>query len=143
MSPLWFKRVILPGMTGPDVSVVRRKLGFPEEGTYDRAVEAKVRGMAGRVGVQSDGEVNDAVADLLGEAAANSAELDPKWFQRPIGLWDEGKDIRVLNGLLGLGIADDRYTPETENAVKRFQSGRGLPATGSVDAELAKLIGEA
>jgi peptidoglycan hydrolase-like protein with peptidoglycan-binding domain len=87
--------------------------------------------------------VNEAVADLLGESAAGSAEIDPRWYQRPIGLWDEGKDIRVLNGLLGLGIADDRYTPETENAVKRFQSAHNLPATGSVDADLARLIGEA
>jgi len=130
-------------MIGPDVSVVRRKLGFPEDGPYDSAVQSKVRGMAGRVGVQSDGEVNDAVADLLGEAAANSAEIDPRWFQRPIGLWDEGKDIRVLNGLLGLGIKDDRFTPETENAVKRFQSSHGLAVTGAVNSELARLIGEA
>jgi peptidoglycan hydrolase-like protein with peptidoglycan-binding domain len=130
-------------MTGPDVSVVRRKLGFPEDGPYDSAVQAKVRGMAGRVSIQSDGTVNEEVADLLGESAAASAEIDPRWFQRPIGLWDEGPDIRVLNGLLGLGIKDDRYTPETENAVKRFQSAHGLPTTGSVDSNLARLIGEA
>ena len=143
--PLWYKRVILPGMTGLDVDVVRRKLGFSEGGPYDSAVQSKVRGMANKNKVTTDGEVSPAVAKMLGESEANRADVAPEWFKRELGPKDmfsaSGEDVRQLRGRLALDVGDDRYTPEVEDAVRRFQSYSGLEPTGVVDERVAKLLG--
>ena len=141
-EPLWFKRDILLGMSGPDVDVIRRKLGLAP-GHYDRAAMEKVLGVARRAKVQTNGEVNEAVADLIGESEANKAETTPEWFTRPLdGLWLEGEDVRSLRRILGFTNNDNRYDPDTEAAVKRLQSGLGLEPTGFVDVDLARKIGE-
>ncbi len=142
MTPLWFKRTIVLGMTGSDVRVVRRKMGFPEDGPYDRAVQQKVIGLARKRKVDTDGEVNEEVADTLGESEANRSVTTPSWWTRPLGLWDEGDDVRSLRRILGLGDADNRYDPDLESAVKRYQSDKDLPVTGEVDVDLARVIGE-
>jgi peptidoglycan hydrolase-like protein with peptidoglycan-binding domain len=142
VTPKWFYRIIELDMTGADVKVVRRKLGFLEDGPYDRAVQQKVMGMARKTNIKTEGEVNEDVAEALGESAANRSELTPEWFTREIGLWEEGEDVRSVRYLLGLGDNDNRLDPDAESAVKRFQSSRGLPTTGRVDLDTAREIGD-
>lgn len=139
-TPYWYKRVIRLGMTGPDVDVVRRKLGFPQ-GSYDRSVMQKVIGLAKSKKVHTDGEVNADVAEVLGKAA--DEDLLPSWFPedgRPMQLWDEGENVRALNRSLGFTDNDNRFHPETEAAVRRLQSSLDLPVTGQVNGDLAKVI---
>jgi peptidoglycan hydrolase-like protein with peptidoglycan-binding domain len=141
--PHWYRRDIEIGDTGPDVDIVLRKLGEPP-GSYTPAAAEKVRGLARKRKITTDGEVNAPVAKALGPSA--SADLTPVWYVdhgRPYDLWDEGEDVRTLRGLLGLSTLDDRYDPDVEAAVRRFQTQHQLLPTGRVDQELAKLIGEA
>jgi peptidoglycan hydrolase-like protein with peptidoglycan-binding domain len=94
--------------------------------------------------VASSGEVNAEVAEALGESAVNAAGVTPEWFVRELQLWFEGEDVRALRGILGVAnVDDDRYDPDIEAAVRRFQSQRGLPVDGLVNAELSILLGEA
>lgn len=141
--PHWYRRDIQLWDCGPDVDIVLRKLGEPP-GCYGETAAEKVRGLARKRKIQTDGEVNADVAKALGPSA--SADLTPVWYVdhgRPYDLWDEGEDVRKLRGLLGLSTLDNRYDPDTEAAVRRFQSQRNLLPTGRVDEELAKLLGEA
>lgn len=141
--PRWFKRELYIGDEGPDVRVVRRKLGLPDEGPYDRIVAERIRGMAKHKNIETDGEVNADVAEALGESAVNLAGLTPEWYVRDLQLWFEGEDVRALRGILGVpNVEDDRYDPDLEAAVRRFQSANGLPVDGLVTADLAVLLGE-
>jgi hypothetical protein len=143
--PLWYKREISLGAMGPDVRVVRRKLGFSEDGPYDRAVQAKVMGVARKRKIDTDGEVNEDVAEELGPAADESQP--PTWWARPADyeyqLWDEGEDVRALNKALGFTDNDNRFHPEQEAAVRQLQSAKGFTLTGRVNQDLARHIGEA
>lgn len=139
--PLWYRREIKLGDSGPDVAVVRRKLGLDPSGSFDESTAERVRGLAKRRSVKSKGEVTEDVARELGESS--TAELTPEWFSRTLNLWTEGNDVRTLRGLLGLGTNDDRFDPDCESAVRRFQSQHRLEPSGVVDESLAKLIGEA
>lgn len=143
--PLWYKREITLGAMGPDVRVVRRKLGFEENGPYDRAVQAKVMGVARKAKIGTLGEVNEDVAEELGEAADSNQA--PSWWSRAddyeYQLWDEGEDVRALNKALGFTDGDNRFHPEHEAAVRRLQSAKGLVLTGRVNQDLAKVLGEA
>lgn len=142
-TPLWFKRELNIGDEGPDVRVVRRKLGLPDDGPYDRIVAERIRGMAKQKNVKSKGEVNADVATALGESAANEAGLTPEWYTRDLQLWFQGEDVRALRRILNVPAAeDDRYDPDIEAAVRRFQSAHDLPVDGLVTADLAILIGD-
>jgi murein L,D-transpeptidase YcbB/YkuD len=142
MTPMWFKRTITEGMTGDDVSVVRRKLGLTE-GPYDRTTMIRVIGLASKSNVKSSGEVSPAVAELLGESEANKAGLAPAWFERDLWPEDEpsGEDVRQLRGRLALDVGRSDFTQEVEYAVRRFQSSHRLDPNGIVDEQLAKLLG--
>jgi peptidoglycan hydrolase-like protein with peptidoglycan-binding domain len=142
MTPLWYTRVIELGMTGPDVKVVRRKLGFLADGPYDQAVQQRVMGMSRRTNTNTDGEVNEDVAAVLGESAVNDSGLAPEWFTREIGLWEEGEDVRAVREILGLGSNDNRFDPDAEAALKRFQSSARLATTGRVDETTAIRMGD-
>jgi peptidoglycan hydrolase-like protein with peptidoglycan-binding domain len=142
VTPLWYKREITLGMEGPDVRVVRRKLGFIEDGPYDRSVQQKVVGMARKRNVETDGEVNPEVAEMIGETEANQEEVAPVWWTREIDLWEEGEDVRELRVILGLGDRDNRYDPDAEALVRQFQSAHHLPISGKVDIDTARAIGE-
>lgn len=139
--PLWFKRIIVLGDYGPDVIVIKRKLGLTPEGVYDRTTRALVMGMAKRSNVSTEGEVNGDVAVALGPAADDG--IPPEWFKRELRHFDAGDDVRSLNKALGLDPGDDRFREETEAAVRRLQSANGLEPTGLVDEELSRMIGPA
>lgn len=141
MIPLWFKREIHLGMTGPDVNIVRRKFGLVP-GPYDRSIQVLVMSMARKKKVETDGEVNKGVAEMLGPAA--DEDQLPSWYERPLELWCEGPDVAVFRRAIGMkDDGDNRFHPEEEAAVRRLQSAKGLVVDGKVNEELAKIIGEA
>jgi hypothetical protein len=136
--PSWYRRVIQEGDTGPDVQIVRRKLGLHPDGPFDRTVIERIKGLMPKDKTEVLDEV---IAELLGETAATAAGVAPEWFTRPLERHDVGEDVRVLRQRLG--VADDnRFEHDCEDAVRRFQSARDLPLTGKVDEELALLIGD-
>lgn len=143
-TPLWFKRELHIGDEGPDVRIVRRKVGLPDDGPYDIITAERIRGVGKQKKIQTDGEVNADVATALGESAANKAGLAPEWYTRDLQLWFEGDDVLALRKILDVpNTTDNRFDPDLEAAVRRFQSGAGIPVDGLVDADLAKLIGDA
>ena len=141
MPPSWFRREIGIGDFGPDVNIVRRKLGLPT-GQYTAQVAALIRGLCERYGLKVSSEVTAEVAGLLGETEARIAGLTPEWYVRELRFGDEGPDVHALRLILGLPGDPDRLDIQCSNAVRRFQSGSGLKPTGVVDAELALLLGE-
>lgn len=139
--PRWFRRELDIGDEGSDVEVVRLKLGLGP-GVYDTNTKRMVLALARKKGIPSDGEVNSEVAEQLGSTAAEDAGLTPSWYVQPVDqMFQEGEDIRALRERLGLGSTDNRFDPDAESAVRRFQSAHGLPMTGQVNEDLAKLIG--
>lgn len=138
MVPLWYRRVIQMGDTGPDVRIVRRKLGLIPDGPFDRAAIERIRGMTN----DKTDVVDEVIATLLGESEANKAGLTPEWFTRPLERHDIGEDVRALRAILGVWD-DNRFEHDLEDAVRRFQSARGLLPDGKVNEELARLLGDA
>lgn len=127
---------------GPDVRIVRRKLGFAEAGSYDRSVQSKVVDVARKAKVNTTGEVNEDVAELLGPSTTD--ELAPQWYQRDLELADEGPDVATAHAILVPQDAwNDHFGPQLEAAVRRLQSAKGLPVTGKINEEMARHIGEA
>jgi peptidoglycan hydrolase-like protein with peptidoglycan-binding domain len=141
--PIWYKREITLGAMGPDVRIVRRKLGFPENGSYDRAVQSKVMGMARKAKLDTTafGTVDEDVAALLGDETSTA---DPSWFVRDrYVLGDMGVDVADIHkAFLPHHGYDDRYRADLEAAIRRFQSNAGLDVTGEIDSETARHIGE-
>lgn len=141
-TPIWWYRTIHLGDTGPDVDVIRRKLGLAP-GPYDEACNRLVKGMTGYSKVPSLGDsVDAAAAEVIGESAANEVGLVPEWFEKDIDKdTPNGEDVRALRGRLALDSSRNDVTYEVVEAVRRFQSQHVLPTTGVVDAGLARLLG--
>jgi peptidoglycan hydrolase-like protein with peptidoglycan-binding domain len=140
VTPRWFRRELALGDSGPDVDVVRRKLGLGP-GIYDRTCIERVKGMAKAKGKTSDGTVTEEVADILGETETTKAGLPPGWYVRDLELGSIGEDVRALRKALDVWD-DNRFEVDLEAAVRRFQSAEGLIPDGKVTADLAVLIGE-
>lgn len=138
--PSWYQREIGIGDYGPDVNVVRRKLGFPP-GQYTREVARLIAGLCSRHRIAVTEEVTPEVATILGETEAAVAGLTPEWYIREVGPGDTGHDVSSIRQVLGLP-AGDLFDRTTENAIRRFQSGCGVVPTGRVDADLARLLGD-
>ena len=140
MTPLWYHREIARGDFGPDVDVVRRKLGLGP-GIYDEIVEERIRGLARAKKIEVTDEVTPELADALGESAAVDAGLTPVWFSRVLSRGDVGDDVRSLRRALGVWD-DNRFEVDCEAAVRRLQSANRLDTDGVVTAEVAILAGE-
>lgn len=137
--PRWFRRVLALGDRGADVAAVQRLLGAAADGVFDEELEARVRGVQRKAKREVTGVVDEDTAGVLGEVAESA--LRPEWFERPLGLWAAGDDVRRLRCALDLGDGDDRFTPDVEAAVRRLQSANGLPLSGEVGEAEARLIG--
>lgn len=141
-TPSWFRRTVRYGDSGPDVETIRRKLGLVPRGRYDETCMELVRGLARKRKIHSEGEVDEGVARELGESS--TAGLTPEWWRRELQLWFEGEDVRTARKLLGVpNGGENRYDPDAESAVRRFQSSHGLLITGLLDEKTAQVLGEA
>jgi N-acetyl-anhydromuramyl-L-alanine amidase AmpD len=82
------------------------------------------------------------VEALMGGAAPTVITIpqtDPKRAMLRKG--DQGNSVRVLQSLLRIGV-DGGFGPETETAVKAFQSKHGLTPDGLVGPETWKALGQ-
>ena len=139
MTVSWYRRELDLGATGEDVRIVQRRLGAPVTGIYDEDTMAYVRGLQRLKGLPMSGKTDNATADAVGEKAR--AGMLPEWYSRPLHMWDEGDDVRELRLALGFTNGDNRYDPDLELAVRRFQSEHELTPSGRIDEETAlKLV---
>lgn len=125
MTPAWFHRALRAGDAGPDVAAVQSILHCHASGVLDEATGAVVRGVQVRSGLPVTGEVDEATAAVIGPRERQVRAVPPLWFG--------GDHDAALARILG---ASD---PDT---LRRFQSGRGLPATGVVDGVTAVELGD-
>lgn len=135
--PLWFKRVIRLQDHGPDVDVVRRKLGF-DSGSYDVSVQTKVIGLADYLKLETQGELNAEIAEALGPAA--DEDQPPVWYKRVLEIGCYGADVKAFRWALGFKDDGILFGENEQAAVKRLQSMLDLPTTGIVDEAMSKII---
>lgn len=139
-APAWFSRTLRVGDSGGDVKIVQRKLLDEITGTFSEENAARVRGLQLAKGLPVSGEVDEPTAEVLGESA--DAGQTPEWYERDLALWDEGADVKALREALGMNNGDDRFDPDVEAAVRRFQSENEIDPTGRVNHDLAVLISQ-
>jgi len=138
-APDWYDHELEVGDRHRSVAVVQRKLGIPITGIYDQTTAAVVRGFQMARKLKKTGTVNVPTAASLGDRATRG--LTPEWWRRPLQLWDTGDDCKALNAALNLPPTD-RFTPDTEAAIRRYQSSNNLPVTGMCHEEIAKMLGD-
>ena len=82
---------------------------------------------------------------LLSKGAAPAVEAAPKAKKaapaafKPLKVGSKGTGVKAVQTLLGIK-ADGSYGPGTEAAVKSFQKGKGIKATGIVDQATLKAL---
>lgn len=141
MTPRWWPGEHYYEQDGDWLRVVQRKIGAPLTGRYDDETEARIRGVQMAHDIEPTGKVDEETAEVLGEPA--DAHLPPEWYQGELQLWDHSRSVWAVRCRLGLPVKrDDRFDPDVESAVRRFQSGHGLPVTGVVDETTAIELGE-
>lgn len=67
--------------------------------------------------------------------------MTPSWYVRPLGVGDQGEDVRVIQLLLRCdptGVFDD----QTRAKVRGYQTLRQIGRTGRVDEVTAIYLGE-
>ena len=65
----------------------------------------------------------------------------PLWYLRPLMEGDEGRDVLIVQRLLGL-LPTGTYDAATTLTVRGFQRGAGLRPSGAVDELTARELGE-
>ena len=121
--PAWYRRELSVGDEGADVLIVRAKLGM-SSGQFDWSLHAKLAGWCESRGIPFSGVLGSEIAETLGEDAAYGCT--PSWF---------GDDEATARRL---GVRPERL----EQAVRQWQSEVGLPTTGVITEEDARLLGE-
>lgn len=130
-TPTWYTRYLYPGTAGPDVQVVRKKLGLVP-GTYDYDLSRALNTFQAKHGLPRRGAGVDALtAVALGEREGHR-DLPSWWVGTPVAstdpLWDRVEDA------LGYDLSPDD--------LRRFQGNFRLPQTGVVDESTARVIHE-
>ena len=140
-TPRWWPGELAFASDGEWLTVVQRKLGAPLTGVYDEETEARIRGVQMSHDIKPTGLVDEQTAEVLGEDPV--AGLVPHWFDGELELWSAGPAVCAVRCRLGqVNKQDDRFDPDVEAAVRRFQSGNQLPVTGRVDEATAIELGE-
>lgn len=141
MIPRWYTRPLTLGDRGEDVAIVQRKVGAPVTGVYDEETAARIRGVQMSNDFEPSEYLEEEVAELLGESATQG--LVPEWYAGELNLNDHSPAVCAVRCRLGVpNKQHDRYDADVEAAVRRFQSGHGLPVTGVVDEATAIELGE-
>ena len=138
-GPAWYTRVLSKGMSGDDVKVVQRKVQAADDGVFGPNTEGKVRGWQKVHGLDPDGVVGPKTAAALGNAAAYGQV--PSWYKDVLSKGSKGTVVKIVQGKVGVKTDGD-FGPNTDSAVRRFQSAHGLTVDGLVGENTAKEMGE-
>jgi hypothetical protein len=131
-----------------EVLALQRALGVPADGVFGPQTEKAVKRYQRAHGLTADGIVGPQTRNALGLGSgpvlkrrhghkhghrSHAAKGGAKRAHR-------GGDVRALQRALGLP-ADGVFGPNTESAVKRFQSRHGLTADGVVGPQTRQALG--
>jgi peptidoglycan hydrolase-like protein with peptidoglycan-binding domain len=107
---------------------VQRRLGLLSTGSYDQATSDAVRSFQLANGLMATGVVDEAT--WLALEALVRAGLRPTWADSPEAVSEARRRLAA------------RPDEDLGNAVRRFQSARGLPLTGLLDDDTVRAIGD-
>jgi peptidoglycan hydrolase-like protein with peptidoglycan-binding domain len=134
---------IFGALTAAGLRSYQEGRGISVTGTLDAET---VKHLAARATTATESNISNA-AD--GDAGGNSADHTSDNEFAGLGIGSTGPRVMAAqqalqaSGLTFLGGADGVFGPATANAVRLFQSNRGLEVTGSIDAETAAALGGA
>ena len=115
------------------------------DGIYGPYTAAAVATYQSRRGLPATGAVDDATAAAMGLCTTTTPPAPVAWT--PISVGARGGPVSAIQravinaGIYLVGGADGYYGPYSAAAVQRYQSARGLPATGVVDEATAVAMG--
>ena len=115
------------------------------DGIYGPYTAAAVATYQSRRGLPASGAVDDATAAAMGLCTTATPPAPVAWT--PISVGARGGPVSAIQravinaGIYLVGGADGYYGPYSAAAVQRYQSARGLPATGVVDEATAIAMG--
>lgn len=135
MTPSWFRFMT----EDRGVNIARRILGLGPDGDDDDMAQ-RVRGVQKVNGIPVTGDVDEKTASVIGESSA--ADATPSWFRRDLQINDEGEDVLVAGGLLGLESPTVVFDRLMDDAVRRVQSANGICPNGIIGLDESKLIGD-
>lgn len=127
------------GSSGAAVRKLQTTLGIDADGAFGAQTEAAVRRFQRSHGLPVTGLVGPLTRAALakeGTTAPDAAEGDPA----PTKVTATSSQIRAIQRRLDVTV-DGVIGPETRAAIKTFESSRGLPADGRLDAALLKALG--
>lgn len=107
------------------MAALQSLLALYPSGVLDEATLVRVRGLRASAGLPVRDVVDADTAIVAGERARTLTGVPPVWFPQDAA--------RICTRILG---------DSGEDAVRRFQSGRGLRVTGVVDVETAIALGD-
>lgn len=134
------------GSIGSDVKVLQQTLigaGVPvhggADGVFGLATQDAVKQYQAARGLEQTGRVDDPTANALASVTgtASGSAVSSMVGLRAGALGNTVKQLQqalIAAGVDVRGGADGIFGPATANALKSFQGGQGLPATGEVDA---------
>ena len=126
MIPLWWQGDIAPGDSGARVLIVQKMLGAWPSGVFDNNTSAAVRGFQVGRGLEPCGWVCEETAIALGPRESDG-QLPGWWTGEPVKEGEDGFDALVKPW----GGAD---------GLRRLQGNHGIPATGVIDEQTARLL---
>ena len=115
------------------------------DGIYGPYTAAAVATYQSRRSLPASGAVDDATAAAMGLCTTTTPPTPVAWT--PISVGARGGPVSAIQravinaGIYLVGGADGYYGPYSAAAVQRYQSARGLPATGVVDEATAIAMG--
>jgi peptidoglycan hydrolase-like protein with peptidoglycan-binding domain len=142
------------GSNGQNVRMVQQSLlnagiTFPggADGIFGPATANALRVFQSRAGIKVTGEVDEATAALLTGQTLSATPSTPTMTPL-LGLAPgaRGPQVALLqrtlmaDGITVIGGADGVFGPATANAIRQFQSKRGLTGSGVVDAATATAL---
>jgi len=136
--------LLVQGASGADVALAQKVIGVAADGKFGPATATALGTWQSKHGVPASKKLDNptwATMVYLKLIPARANPLSP-YTNVILRRGSSGAAVKALQTAIGGLVADGSYGPATEARVKAYQSAKGLPVTGIVDARLwAALMG--
>ena len=135
--------VLQVGSRGADVITIQRIVGTTPDGDYGSMTRSAVVAWQSAHGVPATGVVDDATwrkLIALGLVQPKSNYDLARWATTTIRLGSRGDAVTALQKALGGIAVDGDFGPQTDAAVRRFQTAKGLTVNGIVGPDVWQIL---